>query len=278
MSAKSSARATELVSAELREFALALKENGDAFLRGDDDAVHEFRVTTRRLRSVLASFEPLLDAAAGRHLRAELKWLASALGLARDTEVIRLRLAAQADIADLNRKLGEDHRAALARVVVMLGTPRYRLLLRALHRLGGSRPDVAKKSHSANGKLIKLIRKDLKRLRNSVRRFWKTSTPTEHDLALHVVRKNSKRLRYTCECAAPATGKSERRLGRAAQKLQEILGEHQDSVALCEWLAKSSCVEASGGAVNALLSAEREASRTSEKRFRAAWRAFPRSL
>ena len=53
------------------------------------DAIHKMRVATRRLRSALATYRPVVDREAGDQLRAELKWLAGELGGARDAEVQR---------------------------------------------------------------------------------------------------------------------------------------------------------------------------------------------
>ena len=50
------------------------------------------RVATRRLRSALATFRPLLDREQTEPLREELKWIAGMLGAARDAEVMQERL------------------------------------------------------------------------------------------------------------------------------------------------------------------------------------------
>src|SRR5579864_7012437 len=59
---------------------------------GDPEAVHQARVATRKLRSHLRTFGPLLDAGWTEPLRAELGWLAMALGAVRDREVLLERL------------------------------------------------------------------------------------------------------------------------------------------------------------------------------------------
>ena len=63
------------------------------------DAVHKMRAATRRLRSALTTFKPLFAADVVRPLRDELKWLAGELGAARDAEVMRdrVRKAVEAD-------------------------------------------------------------------------------------------------------------------------------------------------------------------------------------
>src|SRR3982075_1826169 len=59
---------------------------------GDPEAVHQARVATRKLRSHLRTFGPLLDPDWTEPLRSELGWLAMGLGAVRDREVLLERL------------------------------------------------------------------------------------------------------------------------------------------------------------------------------------------
>ena len=52
----------------------------------------------------------------------------------------------------------------------------------------------------------------------------------------HEVRKAAKRVRYAAEAAAPCLGKPAVALTAAATSVQQILGDHQDSVVLREML------------------------------------------
>src|SRR5438105_6166939 len=64
---------------------------------GDDpEDVHQARVGTRRLRSDLRTFRPLLVEDWSEPLRDELSWLADALGTVRDADVLTERLRRQA--------------------------------------------------------------------------------------------------------------------------------------------------------------------------------------
>src|SRR6202165_3890857 len=63
---------------------------------GDPEAVHQARVATRKLRSHLRTFAPLLDPEWTDPLRSELGWLALGLGAVRDREVLLDRLKARA--------------------------------------------------------------------------------------------------------------------------------------------------------------------------------------
>jgi CHAD domain-containing protein len=73
---------------------------------GDDpEGVHQARVATRRLRSDLRTFGPLLDPAWVTPLRDELRWLGGELGVAREAEVLlgHLRDHAHTAGADIER-------------------------------------------------------------------------------------------------------------------------------------------------------------------------------
>ena len=304
--------------------AQALRHNGEQFIAGESTAIHQLRVTTRRLRSVLASFELVLDAETSRVARAELKWFAGVLGAARDVEVIRARLLEHlegdglARFAGVDRRLGTESREARAAVGQVILSPRFTALVVGLERMVGagtlsagagagagaggagigpstdvsssdvsssdvsssdvsssdvSSSDVSSSGRSVRAELTAMIRKDLKRLRRSVRRVRKVDDQHDRDLVLHEVRKNAKRLRYACECAAPDTGKRVRRLGRAAQVIQEVLGEHQDSVALREWLSTQDDLPGAQ-----IVTAEELLAFRSEDAFHEAWGEFPRKL
>src|SRR4029077_868377 len=62
----------------------------------DPEAVHQARVATRKLRSHLRTFGPLLEPEWTEPLRSELGWLAMALGAVRDREVLLERLRERA--------------------------------------------------------------------------------------------------------------------------------------------------------------------------------------
>ena len=71
--------------------------------QGLPDSVHKMRVSARRLRSTLKTFQPILDPAVVAALEPELRWLGMVLGEARDREVLLRRL--RADLAELPGEL-----------------------------------------------------------------------------------------------------------------------------------------------------------------------------
>ncbi|MDX6291419.1 MAG: hypothetical protein QOH50_494 [Kribbellaceae bacterium] len=204
------------------------------------DSVHKVRVATRRLRSALATYRPVVDREAGDQLRAELKWVAGELGRARDAEVLRERLTAL--VADepaelvMGRVVGtiDDHlrsvyKEAREQALEALESERYFRLLDALDALLTAPPLVGEPRKAAK-QLPELLRHDWKRLRQAVGRVDDTDELIEQDHELHDVRKASKRLRYAAESAEPVLGTDAGKLAALVEQVQEVLGEHQDSV------------------------------------------------
>ena len=64
-----------------------------------------------------------------------------------------------------------------------------------------------------------------KRLRRAVA----AAQDSDHDEALHAVRKAAKRVRYTAESAVPVLGEPVRRLVGVLKGVQEVLGDRQDT-------------------------------------------------
>ncbi len=229
--------ATDVVGAHLAEQVRELVRRDPDVRRDQPDAVHKMRVATRRLRSALSTFRPLLDAPVTDPLRDELRWLAGVLGAARDAEVLRDRILGLLDAEPPELVLGparqkaddllrSRHRNALAAVHEQLDGDRYLDLLDALDGLVSEPPWQPAASGRAAEVLPPLVAKADRRLRRAARAAEVDGAPDE---ALHEVRKLAKRLRYACEAAQPALGKRAGRLARAATELQEVLGEHQDS-------------------------------------------------
>ena len=76
----------------IRQHVSALVRELPGARAGDVNAIHQARVATRKLRSNLRTFAPLLDVEWTEPLRAELGWLAMGLGAVRDREVLLQRL------------------------------------------------------------------------------------------------------------------------------------------------------------------------------------------
>ncbi|WP_458111932.1 CHAD domain-containing protein [Arthrobacter sp. R1-13] len=283
------------------------------------DSVHQMRMSARRLRAVLKSAQSMLGPGNRQaddgspnlslpELRSELKWLSGVLGKARDPEVIRDRLAALvAEEADalllgpaaerIDQALRAVARDAHGEVLEALGSDRYRRLVQALDALT-DRPFVGDKAARPAGKgLVKLVKKDVRRLRRKAAALdqpkWgeagseANSDPNSdrgpRDVAFHDVRKAAKRVRYIAEAASIAEAKSADRIEDAAHTIQKILGQHQDSVMAREQLLRlgskpepgSKSEADSGFTFGRLHALEERRAEEAEKEFFKAWKAFP---
>lgn len=195
------------------------------------DSVHQMRVTTRKIRSLLQASEEAFGLTDDAWILDELRQLAGVLGVARDAEVLaeRYEKALRALPADLVRgpvwdRLVEGARrgyqAGLRRSLHAMRSPRYFRLLDALDALVAAQPPeaIAGEEQAQVG-----VDSAYKRVRKAAKAA--AQAPEEHkDEALHRIRKGAKRLRYV----AAATG--EPKVSDRAKTIQTLLGDHQDSV------------------------------------------------
>jgi CHAD domain-containing protein len=218
----------------------AIRERDPEVRRDVPDAIHKFRVATRRLRSALATYRPVVDREAGDRLRVELRWLAGELGVARDAEVQREHFAAEVAEQPAELVMGrvagriDDHlrgvyKEGRAGAMAALESVRYFRLLDALDELI-AKPPLVGDDRKAAKQIRDLLDHDWKRMRKAVRRAKAAETSAEEDHELHEIRKAAKRLRYAGESAVPVLGDEAGDLAARAEEVQEVLGEHQDSV------------------------------------------------
>lgn len=251
------ATAGEVLRAHVAEQVAELVARDPQVRRDAADSVHKMRVATRRLRSALSTFRPLLDREQSDPLRDELRWLAGVLGAARDAEVLRERICRLLDSEPPELVLGpvrqkvdgvlfDRYRVAHAHVVTDLDGDRYLDLLTALEDLVATPPWQDGADAPARDILPRLVARADRQLAKAVRSAQK-SQGEEQDTALHEARKLAKRLRYACEAVAPAFGKPASALAAAATDLQEVLGEHQDSVVTREVLRELGAASSRAG-------------------------------
>ena len=207
----------------------------------DPEAVHQARVATRKLRSHLRTFGPLLDPEWTEPLRSELGWLAMGLGAVRDREVLLERLRERArslpapDLRSANslvHVLEVEIGTLRKKLLAELGSLRYVDLLERLVAAAHSPATLPEADQPASTVLPPLAAGPWRRLRSAVRQLPEPPTDPE----LHRIRILAKRARYAAEAVAPVAGPDASAFGRAAAKLQTVLGEHQDSVTAQAWL------------------------------------------
>jgi CHAD domain-containing protein len=230
----------------------------------DPEALHQARVATRRLRSDLGTLHDFVDPRWALHLRAELRWLGAELGAVRDVEVLRSRLTLHAALlpdADADaaraaiRLLDTNENAGRADLLLALRNPRYAQLHRALHEAVTNPRITPAADVPAVDALPRAVKPTWRRLGRAVDDL--ATVPS--DAALHEVRIRAKRCRYAVEIAVPVIGRRARELATALSRIQDVLGEHQDSVVADSWLAKTApeCSPAEAYALGMLAEIER---------------------
>jgi CHAD domain-containing protein len=194
-----------------------------------DDAVHQMRVTARKIRSLLQASPDSFGLPDDASVVGELRELGNVLGVARDAEVLAERYRSALD--DMppelvrgpipERLIGgaeQRYRTGLRHALAAMRLPRYFRLLDALDAVIAAAPPADREPAPATVATAgKKVRKAAKAARHA-------HGAADRDDAIHRIRKRAKRLRYT----ADATGA--KKVSKRAKKLQSLLGDHQDSV------------------------------------------------
>lgn len=238
-------RAGDVVCAYIAEQQREILSGDLALRRGQDDVVHHTRVATRRLRSTLRVFGSFFDPARAQTLDEELRWYAELLGAVRDRQVLRLRLLALADELDpalllgpvrarINRELRREQAREWKHLQAALSHPRYLALLAEIDAWV-QHPPLQAEAKAPGAAVEKLVL----RAERKVATRLKTANTTRDVADLHRARKAAKRARYAAEAGSPVLGqKRGKRHAKRYRWLQDLLGEHQDSVMSAEVLLR----------------------------------------
>jgi CHAD domain-containing protein len=208
------------------------------------DSVHQMRVAARRLRSGLRVYRPLVDEAWSRHLRDELGWAASELGLSRDSEVLLARLDTHADELDeadairihehVDPLMQAKVEAGRAEALEAMRSERHLALLDALVDAANHPQLTEAAAAPAREALPPLFDKAWRKLAKEVKALELDGPSDEW----HETRITAKRARYAAEALVPAFGAPAKGLASALSDVTEQLGEHQDA-----FIAQETCRE-----------------------------------
>lgn len=251
----------------------------DAALRltMDPEVVHQARVATRRLRSDLRSFLPLLHGDWARSLRDRVKWLADELGCVRDADVLVARLrhdAAQLPEEDTSAaeavvdRFAAQSTAARQELRKVLREQRYVALLDELVE-AVAEPKLAPLANArAEDALPPLVQELWKKLCKAVVEL----DDEADDEKLHAVRIKAKRCRYAAEAIAPVGGKQAARFARRVARLQKILGDLRDAVVAEQRLRQIKGDPEEVFVAGGLAAMEAQAAAESRSSWRKAWK------
>lgn len=242
--AAASSSAVSLLGAYLAVHCRALLDGDHALRGGDDTAIHDTRVAIRRVRSVLRVFGPLFHPGDAGLLDRELRWWASTLGPVRDLQVLQDRLDALVAEVDegvpmdavktlIDDELRRDRLEHWATAQAALAGERHTSLLATVERWGFEPPWTEKALRAAKALVPMVERAD----HEATVRLERANR--SHDVEeLHSARKAAKRARYATDVVAPVVGKRGAKDAKRHERLQKLLGEHQDSVVSADLLRR----------------------------------------
>jgi CHAD domain-containing protein len=228
-----------LVGVALAKGARRLEKSVAMVSAGEDDAIHQVRVSSRRLRSDLRLFRKLLAGDWAPELRADLAALAQACGEARDLEVIAALVRENATSEDNEEHvdtilttltLGLDRAAARSAEVVLGETTKD--LLTTIESIAAA-PDLKPNADRPCGEVLPEL------LQSATAKFAQEADklkPWTPDDDWHEVRLLAKRVRYAADTTAAVLGEEAKATATQAATYQELLGQHQDHCAAADAL------------------------------------------
>ena len=211
--------------------------NEAAIFAGEADGVHQMRVAVRRLRAVLSGFRKMLPPEQRRWASGELRWLADALGEARDVDVfesalIRPAREALPDVAALrvlSAAARRRRRVAYGAARRAVRSRRYTALLLGLMRWFDGRGwrdgEVAPALEQPIGDVVPPLLDKLRRAaKRRGKRFARQSAAEQHKLRIVL-----KKLRYTSELLGGLyDAGAVDRFTAGLKRLQDELGDAND--------------------------------------------------
>src|SRR5207247_1380709 len=243
--------------AVLRFYLRAFASAEPAARAGEVEPVHQLRVATRRLRTALRRFGPLLPARFAAAAHRDLAWLGGAIGAVRDLDVLSELLRGQAARLDpelrraggpLGVMLQEQRARALAALGTALDAKRCRRLLERLAAFADSRAPVGRGTRLGDV-APDLLRPHVRAVVRAGRRLGPDAAPPH----LHRLRVRVKRLRYALETLRSLGDRATRELLARLERLQDTLGKGQDAATAIAWLG--AYAESPGVPVTSLLPA-----------------------
>ena len=222
----------------------ALLTADDRLREGDESVVHAGRVAARRARSIVRVFGPLFEAPVSAHQDRELRWWAGTLGPVRDLQILQDRLDALVAGLDeelvvgpvrtrIDVELGHDRLQHWAAVATALTSERHGELVHHLE-LWSTEPPWTAKASRADSTLVPMLR----RADRTVARRLRHAHRSDDVDAMHRARKAAKRARYAAEVLSTGESTRAKKNARRYQRLQDLLGEHQDSVVSAQLLRR----------------------------------------
>ena len=256
----------------------------------DREGVHKMRVAIRRFRTILRAYRKALGKPVVKPINKELRWLFKQLGEARDADVgeMAIREFIASLPADAARAAApyEDHIRqktfdAYTNLTEVFVGGRYRELINTLEEFVAAGPQESMQERVGDLTIAEAADRDI---RKSARRVIKRGDRVIAESLvekLHKLRIEAKHLRYLLDFYTMAQPVRWKESINELDKLQDLLGWHQDAITSRERLeayhdslpiAGEDCVLRLS--IDRLISTENERMEQCRREFPAAWRQF----
>ncbi len=235
------AEGSRRIEAALREQQRQLRAAAARLPDAGSDDVHDGRVAARRMRSLLKTFRPMLDARCARLMRADLRSFARSLALVREADVRRDLLVELSgsdpgltaeDLQRLATMLDDrclEARSSLARHVAEPGWA----ALAAAVQSETAIADLRIRPDATLGDVLRCVNDSWTA---AVRRLESEPTDTA---GLHALRLALKHGRYALDPVADVAPDEVSQLLRRLRAAQDGIGEHRDVVLAVHWLSSN---------------------------------------
>lgn len=223
-------RAPRVTTALLQRLSRALNRHLPAAVAGDDTAVHQARVTTRRLREAVPVLATGLSGSKAGKAQKKIRRLTRALGCVRELDVTIQLLDELARSPNVSRDAVEDVRARVVKerddkrktMIERLDGVNIEKLDRRLASVGSALDQAA--SEPWRKALAERLMRRSRRLTIAMNEAGQMYAPER----LHAVRIAAKKLRYGLELAANSGVRQAAPHVRTIKRAQEMLGKLHD--------------------------------------------------
>jgi CHAD domain-containing protein/adenylate cyclase class IV len=256
----------------------------------DPEGVHKMRVAIRRIRTILKEYRKVLGKRVVKPINKELRWLFKQLGEARDADVgeMAIREFTAALPADAARAATpyEDHVRqrtvdAYANITAVFVGERYRKLIESLEEFVAAGPHEAMKKNAGDLTIAEAADRDIhKSARRMIKRGDRIIAESLVE-KLHRLRIEAKHLRYLLDFFSVAQPVRWKDSIVELEKLQDLLGWHQDAIMSQERLEAYDESLATTGeelelrlSIDHLISTEHDRLDSCRRKFPLAWREF----
>ena len=221
--------------------------DAEAELRAGENVIHQTRVAVRRLRSTIRVFSELFDPSEAAHLEEELVWWAGLLGTVRDMDILAQRQVALLDelpaelilgpvASTIQAEIAVQRKQAVDAMLEALDSERYRKFIGLIHHWRAD-PAFTAAANASPKSIDSAIKKAKKKVDERLSMAGAARRAEEaSDEMFHRARKASKRHRYAVEAALPLWGSKADKIISQRKDLQDLLGNHQDSIVSAAFL------------------------------------------